>query len=191
MLDGNERSSLSYGRAIAAIKSYPWIIDQKTSLRDIKGIGEGVETKIAEWLEKGFMIDAKRYKESEKLKELGKLAEVYGLGSGNARKMHDSGVTTLDDLPKDYNIQYVEDISQKLAFCYLSITALNDLFCRIPRIEVEEIAEVVAEHIEKVRPGAEYCIGGGYYIEVFLFISITDERQLDIVEASWLAMIST
>lgn len=113
LLDGNERSSLSYGRAIAAIKSYPWLITRQTKLREIKGIGEGVESKILEWLDSGKMSDAETYKSSAKLDQLRKLSQVYGLGAKNARKMHENGVTETEELPEDYNTAYLDDWAQK------------------------------------------------------------------------------
>lgn len=46
LLDGNETSALSYSRAISAIKGYPWPITTKTKYHTIKGIGQGVASKV-------------------------------------------------------------------------------------------------------------------------------------------------
>jgi len=46
-LDGDDMSALSYGRAISAIKGYPWKITSKTKLTDLQGVGEKIERRVS------------------------------------------------------------------------------------------------------------------------------------------------
>ena len=82
--------------------------------------------------------------------------QLYGVGPKRAREYYSQGARTLDDV-----IRMGGSLGTHLHI-QECLRILPDLQVKIPRSEVEEIAELIMSELDKIRPGCLYTICGGY-----------------------------
>lgn len=129
----------------------PEKIETVEQARRLPKIGEKIALKVQEFLETGKIQEAIDLQTNEKFIALKKLQTVHGIGFTTANSLYEQGFRTIQDL-RDRN-QYVSQLEH-----------YEDLQEKIPREEVELIAEFVKVQIDKCRPDVsalvEIC--GGY-----------------------------
>ncbi|GAA5958857.1 hypothetical protein JCM3765_000759 [Sporobolomyces pararoseus] len=146
-----EHEAISYATAISTIIGCPYKIETVEQARKLPKIGEKLELKVKEFLETGKIQDAIELRTNEEFLALKELQTVHGVGHVEALRLYQQGVRTIQDLRNRglhlKNLLHYEDLQEK-----------------IPREEVELIAEFVKIQIERCRPDvlAHVEICGGY-----------------------------
>ncbi|KAF4621400.1 hypothetical protein D9613_000864 [Agrocybe pediades] len=189
-LEGLGINALAYERAVAVIKSYPYKITEETFERDIAhlpGLGSKTLSKISEYLENGYIQEAKMTRNDERFQALSAFASIYGIGPSNARRLYDIGLRTFEDLERYYDLTpgaTVESLALEAESQFtpngkkistmmdknklpelsvkVSLALRNELDFGIPREEVEEIHKVVMQELDEVQPGCVSTVVGGY-----------------------------
>ncbi|EKM53596.1 uncharacterized protein PHACADRAFT_176005 [Phanerochaete carnosa HHB-10118-sp] len=159
-LEGEERSALSYSRAISAIKAYPRRITSIRQVEELSHVGT-----IAN---------------SERFKALSLFSSIYGIGPSTARRLYALGLRTVDDLEVYFGVEPEEEESQLVelehherfgrasesglgeTWIKIALGLRNDFELMIPRAEVEEMGRVVMDELNIVEHGCVSTIVGGY-----------------------------
>ncbi|VDC00335.1 unnamed protein product [Peniophora sp. CBMAI 1063] len=104
LLVGEDRSALSYGRAIAVIKSFPKRITGETrdEAKELPNIGVKLSKMINLWLDTGQIPEIEKIRHSERFQALSSFAEIYGIGPTTARHLYAVGVRTMTELEAYY-----------------------------------------------------------------------------------------
>ena len=121
-----------------------------------------MSSQIKEFLQQGYITEAEDYRKSDKLARILELEQIHGVGGKTARKLVNSGIQNLEEAALQFNTQWTDEFAMKYERVSLPVIAPKILFfLRIPRIEVEEIAALVGEHLYRINSGCEYTITGG------------------------------
>ncbi|KAI0827661.1 Nucleotidyltransferase [Trametes gibbosa] len=182
-LEGEDRSALSYQRAISVIKSYPERIRSLKQVQRLPYIGLKLSGLVEEFLDRGNISEAQTIKCSERFQTLSLFSSVYGIGANTARRLFGLGLRSLDDLEIYYGVERseVEDPHPEIvevnvkprqpggvdeglgdSWIRVALGLREDLNKRIPRDEVEEIGRVVMHELDELEPGCVSTIVGGY-----------------------------
>ncbi|KAM0749444.1 Nucleotidyltransferase [Meredithblackwellia eburnea MCA 4105] len=138
---------ISYATATSVIKGYPHKIKSKEQAETLPKIGEKIVIKVGEFLDFGYIPEARELAKSERFLALKAFNEVNGVGPTRAKELYNDGHRTLDDLKKTglFNFKWHDDLQLKM-----------------PRSDVESIANFVRVQLEKIEPGAHLTLCGGY-----------------------------
>ncbi|KAH7911389.1 hypothetical protein BJ138DRAFT_1085723 [Hygrophoropsis aurantiaca] len=180
-LEGEERSMLSYSRAIAVIKAYPRVID----LANLKGevaklpyIGDKLFSMIEEYIKTGEISKSREIAETSRFRSLSAFTTIHGIGPHTARQLYALGLRTLEELERYYEVLpgvtdeetlHNLDADRKTnndaaveQTIKIGLALRHDLTQTIPRDEVEEIQRVIMQHLDVVQKGCRSIIVGGY-----------------------------
>jgi len=91
---------------------------------------------------------------------LSEFTSLYGIGPGKARELYDQGYRTLDELQRHF--EDWEARTGKESGMIEALKLRDELAIKIPRAEVEEMAGIVMMYLNRIRPGFQYTICGGY-----------------------------
>ena len=145
VLAGNqEYNATAYGRAISAIKAYPFPLDKDpANARNIKGVGSKIVKLIIQYYEEGRIAEVDAIKKDDAFIRMTKFMDLYGIGPKRARELYSEGARTLDDV-----IRMGNSLSTHLHIddC---LKILPDLLTKISRTEVEEIGNYVRAPIDQ------------------------------------------
>lgn len=100
-LEGEERSALSYQRAIAVIKAFPKPITANNlhgEVSKLPYLGQKLLSMIEEYVEDGQIIESATNRDSPRFQALSAFTTIYGIGPHTARKLHAEGMRTIHDL---------------------------------------------------------------------------------------------
>ncbi|KXN87482.1 DNA-directed DNA/RNA polymerase mu [Leucoagaricus sp. SymC.cos] len=191
-LEGLSFNALAYERAVAVIKSYPYLITRETFERDVTklpGIGSKVKAKIEEYLENGEIEETETTLHSERYRSLSLFTTVHGIGPSTARHLYEIGLRTIEDLERYFDIEKSVDTNdirvpeaqfltpngqpiprqnvkgdEKIPpiSTQVALALRNDLTASIPRSEVEEMHQIVMAELDEIQPGCTSTIAGGY-----------------------------
>ncbi|KAJ3737501.1 DNA polymerase mu [Lentinula guzmanii] len=183
-LEGLDMQALSYERAISVLKAFPCPItsDNIHEISELPHIGNKIYSKIQEFVQHGDISECKSILSETRYQSLVDLTTVYGIGPATARKLYSSGLRTIKDLEKHYEVtpKTSDDIPDSLnpehlrgtpttGLPQLSIKvglALREEFSlHITRNEVEEIHDVVMNELANIRSGCVSTITGAVLIE--------------------------
>ncbi|KIY69465.1 Nucleotidyltransferase [Cylindrobasidium torrendii FP15055 ss-10] len=185
-LEGDATGSLSYERAIAAVKAFPWPItygNLHSKVAKIPYIGEKMLSKISNYLDDGEIEESQEIATSERYQALSSLSQVYGIGPLKAQELFHRGVRSIDDLERHFDVEQHElqdaaassdtsrekkssgSVSEKnvpILSTKAAIRLRADLEKKIARSEVEEIRDAVMHELDFVRQGCVSTVTGGY-----------------------------
>ncbi|KAI0821017.1 Nucleotidyltransferase [Irpex lacteus] len=180
-LEGEERSALSYSRAIAGIKAYPHRITSRAHINEIPYCGTKIRDLIEEFVDSNQIQEARAIASSERFQSLSLFSSVYGIGPHTARRLYALGLRTIDDLEIYYGVEQEEteesqlvemehkpghgqqfDTSLDETWIKIALGLRKDLDMKIPRDEVEEMGRVVMRELDELEPGCVSTIVGGY-----------------------------
>lgn len=147
-------SARSYSKAITIIAAYPHRLRTSEEVRRLPGVGEKTQLIWDEWNTYGCIAEVQRIQSDEKLNICNTFWNIYDVGPKTARDWYDRGWKDLDDVRKEFD-SLTRDQQVGIRF-------YEDFEDRIPRDEVKRIGAVVLEHANKLRPGFQMVIGGGY-----------------------------
>ncbi|KIM63986.1 hypothetical protein SCLCIDRAFT_116236 [Scleroderma citrinum Foug A] len=178
-LEGEERSMLSYARAIAV--TYPHPITRKNVRGDVAKLpylGEKILSMIEEYSGTGKITEAQTILSSDRFGTLSTFTTIHGIGPHTARKLYSLGLRTVEELERYYEVipgiaaedtwshfeagttrseEATEEITIKVA-----LALRHDLTQTIPREEVEEIHSTVMRELAVIEEGCESLVVGGY-----------------------------
>ncbi|KAG2043799.1 hypothetical protein BDR03DRAFT_989452 [Suillus americanus] len=174
-IEGEERSMLSYSRAIAV--TYPHVITEHNiqDLHALPFLGEKILSMIEEFLRTGRITEAQKMLADLRFQSLSAFTTVHGIGPHTARRLYDLGLRTLEELERYYEVKPgvsdeetldAEASANTEAAVEQSIkTGLalrHDLSQTIPREEVEEINRTIMRELSYIQKGCTSVIAGGY-----------------------------
>ncbi|KAH9174946.1 Nucleotidyltransferase [Lactarius sanguifluus] len=167
VLESNERSALSYARAIAAIKAFPRVIteSERRDVQKLPFIGTKVSKMVDEYLFTGHIAEVEEIKQSERFTSLSLFASIYGIGPTTSRKLYDLGLRTLRDLDAYYEVDAstpVEHSGSADMDVRIALGLRDDFQQTISREEVEAIHATIMDHLNAVEPGCVSTLVGGY-----------------------------
>ncbi|KAF8548993.1 Nucleotidyltransferase [Imleria badia] len=178
-LEGEERSMLSYARAISTIKAYPYRFNDQTSREDIAKLpylGTKLTSMVEEFIKTGKIQEAQKFISSTRFLTLSTFNSIHGIGPHTARHLYLLGLRSIEDLEKYYEV--TPGITHEGTASHLepgtgneigveksikvSLALRHDLSQKIPREEVEEINQVIMRELESIEAGCKSIIVGGY-----------------------------
>ncbi|KAL1945254.1 hypothetical protein VTO73DRAFT_2105 [Trametes versicolor] len=104
-LEGEDRSALSYQRAISVIKAYPEKIRSLKQVQKLPYIGVKISGLVDEFLDNGHISEAQTIKSSERFRTLSLFTSIYGIGPHAARRLFALGLRSLADLEIYYGVE--------------------------------------------------------------------------------------
>ncbi|TCD66672.1 hypothetical protein EIP91_001090 [Steccherinum ochraceum] len=111
-LEGEERSALSYARAISVIKAYPHLITSRSQAAKLPHIGQKIINLVEEFLDTGHIKEARRIQTSTRFQALSTFSSIYGIGPNTARKLVALGLGTLEDVEVYYGVDREEVLQE-------------------------------------------------------------------------------
>lgn len=179
-LEGEERSALSYSRAISVIKAYPRLITSIRQVEELPYFGTKLTGLVQEFLDRGRISEARTIASSERFKSLTLFTSIYGIGPSTARRLYALGLRTIEDLEIYFGVEPEEGESQLVELQHqerfgrtaeaglgetwikIALSLRKDFELKIPRAEVEEMGRVIMDELNVVEPGCVSTIVGGY-----------------------------
>ncbi|KAG1739124.1 uncharacterized protein EDB91DRAFT_1135971 [Suillus paluster] len=179
-IEGEDRSMLSYSRAISVIKAYPHVITEHNlhDLHELPFLGEKVLSMIEEFLKTGRITEAQKFLADPRFQSLSAFITIHGIGPHSARRLYDLGLRTLEELERYYEV--IPGLSDEETMSLLEaessanteaaveksikigLALRHDLSQTIPCEEVEEINRTVMRELSHVQKGCKNVIAGGY-----------------------------
>ncbi|PVF97046.1 Nucleotidyltransferase [Serendipita vermifera] len=164
-LDRDERSELSYARAIASIKAYPRKITSVPEIEQLPWIGPKITDKMRQYLKTGMIEETQKLQNDPMYDILAEFTKIYGIGPSKARQLYDLGMRSFDDLKGHFSRELESGKSKDAVYTQSLLHSLalhHEFEVKISRAEVEQIARVVTEELENIHPGFVHTITGGY-----------------------------
>ncbi|KAF8435028.1 DNA polymerase mu [Boletus edulis BED1] len=175
--EGEERSMLSYARAIATIKAYPRCFDGKTPREHIAKLpylGTKLTSMVEEFVKTGKIQEAQIFLSSTRFLSLSAFNSIHGIGPHTARHLYTLGLRSIEDLEKYYEVtithegtssQFEVGTSNEIGVdksIRVSLALRHDFSQKIPRQEAEGINRVIMRELEPIEEGCKSVIVGGY-----------------------------
>lgn len=179
-VEGEERSMLSYSRAISVIKAYPHVITEH-NIRDIHELpflGVKILSMIEEFLKTGQITEAQTMLANPRFQSLSAFITIHGIGPHTARRLYDLGLRTLEELERYYEVKPGVSDEETMPLLdaeasanteaagersiKLGLALRHDLSQTIPREEVEEINGTIMRELGHIQKGCKSVITGGY-----------------------------
>ncbi|TFY63526.1 hypothetical protein EVJ58_g3189 [Rhodofomes roseus] len=104
-MEGEERSALSYERAISVIKAYPQRITSVSQVQKLPFIGQKTGTMVEQFVNTGKIDEAQTILASDRFKALSLFTSIYGIGPNTARRLYSLGLRTINDLEVYYGVE--------------------------------------------------------------------------------------
>ncbi|KAH7921441.1 Nucleotidyltransferase [Leucogyrophana mollusca] len=180
-LEGEERSMLSYSRAISVIKAYPYVVSLRNlreELPKLPYLGEKLLSMIEEFVKTRQISEAQTIRESSRFQALSAFSAIHGIGPHTARRLHALGLSTVEELERYYDVvpgvtdentlfttEADSNESEEAAnerSIRVALSLRHDFSRTIPREEVEEINKTVMHELSFVEKGCKSIIVGGY-----------------------------
>ncbi|KAI1771807.1 Nucleotidyltransferase [Hypoxylon cercidicola] len=155
ILEGDEVGVRAYSTAIAALAAYPYLISQPAEVVRLPGCNEKIAALYRQWEANGFLEEVDNAKRDPKLSALQLFYNIWGVAATTAKEFYKKGWRDLDDIV-EYGWDDLSRVQQ------IGVKYYDELQEKIPRREVEEIANVILAHANKVRAGFQMVIVGGY-----------------------------
>ncbi|KAF8605482.1 Nucleotidyltransferase [Ceratobasidium sp. AG-I] len=158
-LEGETIKELSYSRAIATLKAYPKLISNVDEVTELPGIGPKMRTLVQEYIDTGSIAAARKAADTERFRSLSELTQIHGIGPTKAREYYEAGQRSVKDMLELYESKRKGD---KVLGILAALRLHDELITKIPRSEVESIAERVYTELDAIQKGCEYTICGGH-----------------------------
>ncbi|EGO60759.1 hypothetical protein NEUTE1DRAFT_76176 [Neurospora tetrasperma FGSC 2508] len=152
---GDKIGVRAYSSAIAALISYPYLLQSAFEVARLPGCGLKIAQLYQEFREQGELQEAKEDESDPRLAVLKLFHEIWGVAETTAREFYNKGWRDLDDI-----IEYGWDTLTRVQ--QIGVKYYDEFQQKIPRAEVESIANIILEHANKIHPGFQMVIVGGY-----------------------------
>jgi DNA polymerase IV len=173
-LIGDKIGVRAYSSAIATLAAYPFILSSSqgktatmsqlviyltlttcTEVSRLPGCGPKIAVLFQEYKETGQLQEALDAEADPKLSILRMFYDIWGVAETSAREFYNKGWRDLDDIV-EYGWDSLTRVQQ------IGVKYYDEFLLRIPRGEVESISNIILEHANKIHPGFQMVIVGGY-----------------------------
>ncbi|KAI0169463.1 Nucleotidyltransferase [Hypoxylon sp. FL1284] len=154
-LEGDEIGVRAYSTAIAALAAYPYLISQPAGVVRLPGCNEKIATLYRQWKTNGCLEEVANAKSDERMTALQLFYDIWGVAATTAKDFYKKGWRDLDDVV-EYGWGDLSRVQQ------IGVKYYEELQEKIPRREVENIANIILAHARKIREGFQMVITGGY-----------------------------
>ncbi|KLU84896.1 DNA polymerase beta [Magnaporthiopsis poae ATCC 64411] len=155
LLTGDKVGVRAYSSAIASLAAYPYLLTSPEEVDRLPGCGPKIALLFQEFNRQGVVREAQEAESDPKLPVLKQFYDVWGVGEVTAKEWYDRGWRDLDDVV-EYGWETLTRVQQ------IGIKFYDEFLLKIPREEVESIANTVLEHANRHRSGFQMVIVGGY-----------------------------
>ncbi|KAL8674433.1 MAG: hypothetical protein Q9168_001166 [Polycauliona sp. 1 TL-2023] len=159
LLTNDEIGVRAYSTSIASIAAYPYQIQSTGEILALPGCDQKIAHLFYEWqTSPDHRIQAAKDIEGDPvLKVLELFYEIWGVGATTAREFfYDKKWRDLDDIV-EFGWTSLSRVQQ------IGVKYYDEFLLKLPRVEVEAIAEIVKQHAQKVVDERIQCvIVGGY-----------------------------
>ncbi|XP_015111998.1 DNA polymerase beta [Diachasma alloeum] len=131
----------AYRKAASTLGHLSHRVKSGDEAKELPGIGEKIAKKIDEFLTTGKLQKLENINKDENNIAINLLTRVSGIGPAKAKELVDSGIKTLEEL---YLHENLLTHHQKLGLKYFA-----DFEKKIPRVEMEELEQIIRETILK------------------------------------------
>jgi DNA polymerase IV len=121
----------------------------------LPGCGPKIAVLYQEFKDNGEIKEAKDAESDQKLITLKVFYEIWGVAETTAREFYNKGWRDLDDIV-EFGWESLSRVQQ------IGVKYYEEFQLKIPRSEVEQIANVIISHANKIQPGFQIVIVGGY-----------------------------
>lgn len=176
-LSGDDQSALSYSRAVSALKAFPDDLRTDPSkAKHITGVGSKTYTLVEQYYKLGKIVEAEIIRLDCAFQVLNEFTSIYRVGPKGARELWEEGFRCIPQLIRaqrwnpctNAKVPHGHAHGQRKTASETSISiseALRiwpDLNVPIPREEIEEIDQMIANELHHILPGTVRQIVGGY-----------------------------
>ena len=162
---------VNFRKAIKAIKDHPSEITKGEDLKDVKGIGKGIMTRIDEILKEGTLKEeiGEGSNVNTKFANIANLEKITGIGPAKAKTLNDQNVTLeilLNEMAEtggDFSkIKPSHHLSKLTHHQLIGVKYFNDIEQPIPRKEIQGIQIKLKKFIAQVSDKFEVIICGSF-----------------------------
>ncbi|KAI1164348.1 hypothetical protein F5B18DRAFT_259480 [Nemania serpens] len=154
-LEGDDVGVRAYSTSIAAVAAYPYLLSSVSEVARLPGCGPKIEELYRQWKEAGSLDDVQDATFTSKMKVLLLFYEIWGVGAKTAQEFYNRGWRDLDDVV-EYGWSKLTRVQQ------IGLKYYQELQEKIPRAEVEDIANTILHHANNIKKGFQMVIVGGY-----------------------------
>jgi DNA polymerase IV len=172
---GDKIGVRAYSSSIATLSAYPYTLSSSQEVARLPGCGMKIALLYQEWKDTGHLREVTDAESDPELAVLRLFYEIWGVGETTARQFYNKGWRDLDDIV-EYGWNTLTRVQQ------IGVKYYDEFLLKIPRDEVASIADVVVSHSNKIHPGFQCVVVGGYRRgktengDVDMIISHPDER---------------
>lgn len=145
----------AYSTSIATLAAYPYLIQSAAEIIRLPGCENKIGLLFQEWQETGVIKAVQTIEADEKFQVLSLFYEIWGCAEATANEFWNKGYRNLDDVV-EYEWDKLSRVQQ------IGLKYYDEFQDKIPRSEVESIAERILAHANKLHSGFQMCIVGGY-----------------------------
>ncbi|KAL2266327.1 hypothetical protein VTJ83DRAFT_5679 [Remersonia thermophila] len=154
-LTGDKIGVRAYSSAIATVAAYPYKFQTSQEVARLPGCGDKIALLFKEFRDAGRIQEARQQESDPKLAVLKLFYDIWGVAETTARDFYNRGWRDLDDI-----VEYGWDTLTRVQ--QIGVKYYDEFQLKIPRPEVESISETILAHANKMRPGFEMVVVGGY-----------------------------
>ncbi|KAJ4298311.1 hypothetical protein N0V90_006211 [Kalmusia sp. IMI 367209] len=157
ILINDEVGVRAYSSIIASIAAYPYKLTHPRELARLPGCDEKTTMLFVEWKNTGKIQAVEDYENDEAMKVLRSFYDIWGVGAKTARHFYyNKNWLELDDII-EFGWNELDRVQQ------IGLKYYDEFLEKIPRAEVEHIANVVRQHAVRLRDGRiSVTLVGGY-----------------------------
>ncbi|KAK1723699.1 uncharacterized protein BDZ83DRAFT_382166 [Colletotrichum acutatum] len=154
-LGGDQIGVRAYSTSIATISAYPHEIASPQEVARLPGCGAKIAELWHEWKETGRLPEASEAQANPKFAVIQTFYDIWGVGDATARDFYGRGWRDLDDVVEHgwASLSRVQQIGVKY---------YDEFKLKIPRTEVESIADTILAHARSIHLDFQLVIVGGY-----------------------------
>ncbi|KAI1112613.1 hypothetical protein F5Y14DRAFT_421214 [Nemania sp. NC0429] len=154
-LEGDEVGVRAYSTSIAAVAAYPYLLSSVSEVTRLPGCGPKIEELYRRWREDGSLDGVQDAMLTSKMEVLLLFYNIWGVGAKTAHEFYNRGWRDLDDVV-EYGWSDLTRVQQ------IGVKYYQELQEKIPRAEVEAIADTILRHANERKKGFQAVIVGGY-----------------------------
>ncbi|OHE92426.1 hypothetical protein CORC01_12287 [Colletotrichum orchidophilum] len=152
---GDQIGVRAYSTSIATISAYPHEIANPQEVSRLPGCGAKIAELWHEWKKAGRLRELDEGQANPKLSAIQIFYDIWGVGDATARDFYSRGWRDLDDVVEHGwgSLSRVQQIGVKY---------YDEFKLKIPRIEVQSIADTILAHARTIHPNFQLVLVGGY-----------------------------
>lgn len=149
----------AYAKAIANLKAHPGPVADIADVKDIPGIGAGIQDRIREILASGFCAEVAQLRlEAPVPGAVEELSQVYGIGPSKIKALRGMGIRTVAELRAAVErTPAILHEKQRAGLRYV-----EDLVQRIPRAEMLRHEAYIKDTVRRVSPEVHAEVVGSF-----------------------------